>query len=245
VWWDPTVLHLDVAAPFGLRREELIAKDVPPEVIAEGAARHEAWYGARRAAIEKGRVPWVSVATMTEWAAGDLPGTAAPGPLDAVRDAEVEVATIVPDRERPAGPRFGSLVHAVLATVPLEAGSEERDALVATNGRIVGATADEVSVATAVVAAVLEHPLIEAARQAERDGRCHRELPVTMHDGDLLLEGVADLAFEQDGVMTVVDFKTDRAVAPALERYSRQVAAYAQAISRATGKPARAVLLQV
>ena len=32
-----------------------------------------------------------------------------------------------------------------------------------------------------------------------------------MLDGDLLLEGVADLAFEHDGVMTVVDFKTDRA----------------------------------
>ena len=36
VWWDPAALHLDVAAPFGLRREELIAKDVPPQVIEEG-----------------------------------------------------------------------------------------------------------------------------------------------------------------------------------------------------------------
>ena len=45
--------------------------------------------------------------------------------------------------------------------------------------------------------------------------------------------------------MTVVDFKTDRAVAPALDGYLRQVALYAEAISLATGKPARAILLQV
>ena len=37
VWWDPAALHLDVAAPFGLRREELIARDVPPQVIEDGA----------------------------------------------------------------------------------------------------------------------------------------------------------------------------------------------------------------
>ena len=66
-----------------------------------------------------------------------------------------------------------------------------------------------------------------------------------MLDGDLLLEGVADLAFEQDGVMTVVDFKTDRAVAPALERYVRQVRSLRRGHRLATGKPARAVLLQV
>ena len=29
VWWDPAALHLGIPAPFGLRREELIAKDVP------------------------------------------------------------------------------------------------------------------------------------------------------------------------------------------------------------------------
>ena len=86
---------------------------------------------------------------------------------------------------------------------------------------------------------------MEDARRAERDGRCHRELPVTMLDGDLLLEGVADLAFEQDGVMTVVDFKTDRAVAPALDATCGRLQAYADAIRLATGKPARAVLLQV
>jgi len=68
---------------------------------------------------------------------------------------------------------------------------------------------------------------------------------VTLLDGDLLLEGVADLAFEQDGVVTVVDFKTDRPDSETLDRYARQVRTYAAAIQRATGRPVRPVLLQV
>jgi hypothetical protein len=36
VWWDPRVLRLGADAPFGLRREELISKDVEPGRMAEG-----------------------------------------------------------------------------------------------------------------------------------------------------------------------------------------------------------------
>ena len=68
---------------------------------------------------------------------------------------------------------------------------------------------------------------------------------MTMLDGDLLLEGVADLAFEHDGVMIVIDFKTDRADPEALAKYARQVRTYAAAVQRAAGQPVRPVLLQV
>ncbi len=71
VWWDPAALHLDVAAPFGLRREELIAKDVPPQVIEDGANTYDRWKAERQAALARGSTPWVSVSTMTEWAADD------------------------------------------------------------------------------------------------------------------------------------------------------------------------------
>ena len=222
----------------------MIEKDVPPQVIDEGTRGYDAWRAAREAALANGRTPWVAVSTMTEWTVEDAAGVVRSS-RRAGRAPEAEVVTIASEAGRPAGARFGTLVHAALATVSLEAGPEERDALVATNGRIVGATAEEVSAAVAAVAAVLEHPLLEGARRAERDERCYRELPVSMLDGDVLLEGVADLAFEAEGVVTVVDFKTDRAVAPALDGYLRQVALYAEAISLATGKPARAVLLQV
>jgi hypothetical protein len=83
---------------------------------------------------------------------------------------------------------------------------------------------------------------VEAARAAEGAGSVHRELPVTMLDGDLLLEGVADLAFERRGVMTVVDFKTDRPIPRRWTATRARCAPIAAAIQRATGKAvARAV----
>jgi ATP-dependent exoDNAse (exonuclease V) beta subunit len=48
------------------------------------------------------------------------------------------------------------------------------------------------------------------AREAERTGRCRRETPITLcapPDGRVI-EGIVDLAFEQGGSWTVVDFKT-------------------------------------
>ena len=66
-----------------------------------------------------------------------------------------------------------------------------------------------------------------------------------MQDGTLV-EGIVDLAFEEAGEWTVVDYKTDREIAAAGEdRYRRQVALYASAIAQATGQPARGVLVRV
>ena len=177
---------------------------------------------------------------MTEWAAGDAAGVVERGPLEGVPEAEV--VTVAPPGGRPTGPRFGTLVHAALATVPLDVSPAVLEALVATHGRIVGADGEEVAAAVSVVGrGAAASARGGGARVAERDGRCHRELPLTMLDGDLLLEGVADLAFEHDGVMTVVDFKTDRPDPETLDRYARQVRSYAAAIQRATGKAVRPV----
>jgi ATP-dependent exoDNAse (exonuclease V) beta subunit len=80
---------------------------------------------------------------------------------------------------------------------------------------------------------VLAHPLLHDARQAEARGACRREVPVTLTlESGLLLEGVVDLAFERNGVWTVVDFKTDEDPTAALEAYRRQVGLYASAIGR-------------
>jgi len=43
----------------------------------------------------------------------------------------------------------------------------------------------------------------------------------------------------------VVDFKTDRELDGALDRYQRQVRIYAAAVAAATGRPTRAVLMRV
>jgi hypothetical protein len=238
VWWDPAALRLDVEPPFGLRREELIARDVAPDVVAEGERRFITWRNRRAAAVESGRTPSVVVRTVTEYASDVRP-------LEGGAVADVEVIVLDAEAGRPTGARYGTLVHAVLATVPLDADRATLDAIVRTQARIVGATGDETASALRVVAQVLAHPLFHAAREADAAGRCLREMPVTATADGSLIEGVVDFAFETDAGYCVIDFKTDRAVGDLLDRYRRQVQFYAGAIARATGRPARAVLLKV
>ena len=64
-------------------------------------------------------------------------------------------------------------------------------------------------------------------------------------DGDVLTEGVIDLAYEDSEVWTVVDFKTDEEIEQHLPRYVRQTALYAKAVEQATGKPTAAILMRV
>jgi ATP-dependent exoDNAse (exonuclease V) beta subunit len=103
-----------------------------------------------------------------------------------------------------------------------------------------------VKAATAAVTAALAHPLMARARDAWRAGRCRRETPVAWRqpDGDLV-EGVLDLAFEDGGGWTVVDFKTDAEIAAELATYRRQVRLYASIVARATGTAVTPVLMQV
>ena len=76
--------------------------------------------------------------------------------------------------------------------------------------------------------------------------RCRRETPITAVAPDgTVLEGVLDLAFEEDAGWTVVDFKTEAEVAGLVARYRRQVGAYASMVARVTGRPATAVLLRL
>jgi len=93
---------------------------------------------------------------------------------------------------------------------------------------------------------VLAHDLLQRARAAEARGACRRETPVTctLADGTLL-EGIVDLAFEEHGAWIIVDYKTDRELALEESSYRRQVAVYASAIARATGRPASAILVRV
>ncbi len=176
---------------------------------------------------------------MTAWAQRAAVGDEAPGPEVTVVDAASGIA-------RPAGPRFGTLVHAVLATAALDA---KRDAIaeVATlQARILGATPEETAAATALVEAAVAHPLLLRAREASRVDRCRREAPITAVEADgSILEGVLDLAFEEEDGWTVVDFKTQAELAGPLARHRRQVGAYASVVARVTGRPAAAVLMRL
>ena len=159
---------------------------------------------------------------------------------------DVPVIEVAVDLARPSGPRYGTLVHAVLATVPLDAAPPHVTEVAVLQGRILGATEAEVSSAAAVVSAALGHSLMDRAREAAANGACRRETPVTFREPDAsLVEGVVDLAFQEGGAWTVVDFKTDRELEKGLDVYRRQVRLYADIVASATGQPASAVLMRV
>jgi ATP-dependent exoDNAse (exonuclease V) beta subunit len=237
VWWDPAVLKLRTPPGFGLRQQELISKEVPREVVEADLGAYRQWEESRADAIRRASRPAIALSTAT--------GNGA-GPADEAQAGSVSVVKLPREGVRPGGPRFGTLVHAILATVPLD-GSEAQVAEAARlQARILAATTEETASAVALVGAALRQPLFERARRAYQRGQCRRETPVAMAEPDgTLIEGVLDLAFEEEGGWTVIDFKTDRDADRDLQSYRAQVALYARIVARATGKPATAVILQL
>ena len=85
-----------------------------------------------------------------------------------------------------------------------------------------------------------------AAARAEAAGQCYRETPITWRLADgAIVEGIVDLAYVTDEGMLVVDFKSDREMDGAVDRYRRQVQIYAAAVGTALNRPARGVLMRV
>jgi ATP-dependent exoDNAse (exonuclease V) beta subunit len=244
VWWDPGALVLGEKPPFGVRRDDLIVKDVARNVVGEGRGRYDRWHLARIEARDAGSVPSIVLETVGEWAAGDRP--ARPLPVNATDVAVVDAAA----RSlagRPGGMAFGVLVHALLARAAFDMPPDSLRELAAAEALVLGLTPEEATTAADVAERVLAHELLARARRAMARGACRRETPVTctLPDGTLV-EGVVDLAFEERGAWTVVDYKTDREIAASgEERYRRQVALYASAIAQATGAPASGVLVRI
>ena len=249
VWWspEPAVLSLGAQAPFGLRRDDLIVKDVAPAVLRRGLDTYHAWKTGREDAIAAAQRPSINVMTATAAAA-----TEALVPIG----NDIDVATFAEAKatfaeatapKRPGGQRFGSLVHALIADMPLDVPDARTIArLASAHGRVLGADAVEIAAAEAIVVRMLKHPVLQAAARANRDGRCYREMPVTWRtDAGAIIEGFVDLAYADESGFVVVDFKTDRELDGAVERYQRQVRIYAAAIAAATGRPTRAVLMRV
>lgn len=254
VWWDPTALDLRSDAPLGLRRAELVMRDVPKTVIADGRTEYDRWRLARSDARARGAEPSMAVATVREltdpeWREANRerwPETPGAGIRVEVIDATGRAAAgLGPDEYATGGAAFGTLVHAVLAQVAFDAAADVVERIAATEATVLGLSAVDAAMAARKVVRVLAHPLLARARAAAARGACRRETAVTMQLPDgTLMEGVVDLAFEEDGAWVVVDYKTDREMSGAEEQYQRQVAAYAAAVSAAVGKPASGVLMR-
>jgi ATP-dependent exoDNAse (exonuclease V) beta subunit len=231
VWWDPNTLDLEREERLGLRQFELLRADQEPQVANDGIRAHQQWSELHQQMIANGAVPSQQVRAATDLATGDPCG-----------DQPVEVVQVAGDNTgRPGGPRFGTLVHAVLAAIDLEAGPDQFTAVVETQARLLGAPASEVEAATTVVAQALAHPLLAEARCSD-DLRREEAILMRLDDGTVV-DGVVDLAFCKEGAWTVVDFKTDRELGDRAGRYQAQVRLYVRAIVAATGQPASGILL--
>ena len=231
VWWAPQLLELEVDEDVGLQQQKLLTVDERGERSEAGIVAHAAWQAERARVREAGAMPLVRVVTATERA------------LATKGEEDVVIEDAVWRGDRPHGARFGTLVHAVLATVALGADRAQVAATAVLQGRILGAAPPEVTAATEIAAHALGHPLLRRAAAAEA---CRRETAVLERlDDGTVIEGVVDAAFADADGWTVIDFKTDAELGARAAVYRRQVALYARAIAQATGRPARGVLLRV
>ncbi len=233
VWWDPSKLELGKAPSFSIRQQELLEKP-SDEVIQKRLDDYRTWKDAREKLLAAGSVPGITFQTATERAKSDIS-----------LDVKVEVVETA-KAARPFGPRFGALVHGTFASITLDGDRDSVREAAQLQGRILGASPDEVAAAVETVVTALEHPLMQRARAAASKGMCHRELPITLRlEGGIMVEGIADLAFRENERWIVVDFKTDQELTSALDRYRRQVGMYTMAVREATRSECEAVLFRI
>ena len=237
-WWDPRILTLNVPRSFGIRQEELLKESDDPEVLKKDLETYKSWQTRWDNIRQRAAQPGVIFRTATAQTRNnsDL----------GKPEHDVQVIELRRDPERPAGARFGALVHATLAAVPLDANADQVQQIATLYSRVLGADERETAAATPAVRSALAHPLLVLAHDALTQGHCLRETPITLTLADgILVEGVLDLAFLQKGAWTVVDFKTDRELESELAHYKRQVGLYALSVERATGQPCWGVLMRV
>lgn len=103
----------------------------------------------------------------------------------------------------------------------------------------------------------LESSLAKRMQQAAKKGMLYREKPFVMgetakavlENSDssemVLIQGIIDVFFEEEGKMVLLDYKTDRIKEPKelADRYRAQIELYKSAVERATGKQVKEQLL--
>jgi hypothetical protein len=239
VWFDPELLRLDVQETVGLTQQKLLVADEAGIRSETGIRAHAEWQEWRSRVRLDGAAPSLNVKTATEFAieeanrapeAGRRVEPKGQAGVDgglglSWRGIPVSIERAAQAVDRPHGKRFGILVHAVLSAILFNAGREEVAEVAELQGRIYGASANEVSAAVEVVMGALSHPVMRRAAAADARGELRREVAVALRvpaessegnpsigdkggrlsggesgqlsggDRSLLIEGVIDLAF--------------------------------------------------
>ena len=156
---------MNAASSFGLRRDDLIVKDGDMFAVEERLAEYERWRVEREQLVVQVRRP--------KPPGGDrnLLGGGSRGTRDRRCDCigfGIEVVQMPGAEGRPRGARFGALVHAMLAIVPLDASEEMIRRTAEVQARIIGSPVEEAVAAAHAVRAVLQHELMVRARASTR-----------------------------------------------------------------------------
>jgi ATP-dependent exoDNAse (exonuclease V) beta subunit len=229
VWWDPSILRLDVQRHAGLDNEDILSQDEDGRAD-ESIRRYGEWKSSRTSRTEAGSGPSQTVFIATD----------APEPPHGYSD-RVEIIKVQRTDSRPSGPRFGSLVHLVFRDAALNATRELLLQLAQTHARLLGSSEDEIQGAASAVFSALQHPFFGRVGQSIR---VHRELPISIYtDLGGIFEGIIDLAFLEGGQWVIADFKTDVDKATRQSRYRRQVGWYMRAMEQITGLKSAGYLL--
>lgn len=240
VWWDPHLLNLEIEELAALRHQRLLEPSADTDRTDEDGYIN--WQHDRERLLQAASQPTLTVARTTARARNgafedDL----------ALSEVTVDRVDAI-DEARPGGRRFGALVHAILAKVPLDAERATIERVAPTEARLIGAPPEEAAAAVEAVLQTLEHPILKDA--VRRSDRVYRETPVMLQlDDGTLMEGVVDLAFQDKSSAgwTIVDFKTVREFEAegVPDEHLRQVAYYCKAIAKAMGTATRGVVLVV
>ncbi len=206
----------------GTFRADLSQRD--GEACAELCAQRDAWQAERAELIRRA-------------SEGDRLRTAS-----GLADDDFERIAGFPPGESEAR-QIGKAVHSLLEQIDLTTGDGlERLAQRAASGEGIPARADLVE------ELVRKGWEMESVQRAARAERLYREVPFAVCVGGAVLEGLIDLAFEDEDGLHIVDFKTDDVtegqLGPHAERYRPQVGAYALAAREVFDcPPASATLL--
>lgn len=231
VWWDPALVAPPPPRPPGLRQHALLQEDDEGHA-AQSIERFAEWRANARAIRARGATRSTSLLSASDT---EIAPPGAPAPVRAI--------ALPRDPKRPSGRRFGTLLHAVVQRVPLDADRPAVEGLARLFGRTLGATSEEAEAVVTPVLSLLSHPLTERLRNAER---VYRELPLTFatEDGDLL-DGRVDLAAEDAHGFLVVELKTDADPTGHREAHVRQVQWYLHALHALTDRPVVGILVYV
>ena len=181
----------------GAPQWELLTSGAEAASSSAGEAAERAFLAAREA-LRDGAAPRHRVAAARSFAGGEG--------ADAV-----EIHTLPRDPDRPRGRAFGNLVHRVIERIPLDASEAAARLEAGQAAGALGLPKELAEPAARAVLAALAHPLLRAARIAERRGVCYREIPLLHLEEGAAGTGEARTAPADDGFETGSALEPDSA----------------------------------